>query len=126
MTTEKVLWHRKGMALQGDEKYREALEYFEKCVKGSDPYLPALYQAARTRILGEFEQERAIELLDRYIELATANTEPSAAAAWWRKGIAYEQLGDNDKAITSYRKSLELDREFANAKQALERLEASQ
>jgi tetratricopeptide (TPR) repeat protein len=126
VTTEKVLWHRKGMKLQENEKYEEALEYFEKCIQGSDPYMPALYQAARTRILGKFEQERAIELLDRYIRLAEANTEPSAAAAWWRKGIAYEQLGDNDRAITNYRKSLELDPEFANAKEALERLETSQ
>jgi tetratricopeptide (TPR) repeat protein len=126
VTTETVLWHRKGMDLQGAEKYQEALEYFEKCIQGSNPHMPALYQAARTRILGEFEQERAIELLDRYIKLAEPNTQPSTAAAWWRKGIAYEQLGDNGKAITSYRKSLKLDPEFTNAKEALERLDATQ
>lgn len=126
VTTETVLWHRKGMALQEAEKYQEALEYFDRCVEESDPHLPSLYQAARTRILGEFEQARAIELLDRYIELAGPNTEPSAAAACWRKGVAYEQLGDNDEAIASYRKSLELDPAFANSKEALERLGAAQ
>jgi CubicO group peptidase (beta-lactamase class C family) len=126
VTTETVLWHRKGMDLQGEEKYAEALGYFGKCIQGSDPYLPSLYQAARTRILGEFEQARAIELLDRYIELAPSNVEPSAAAAWWRKGVVYEQLGDGAMAITSYRKSLELDPGFTNAKDALERLGAAQ
>jgi hypothetical protein len=44
-----------------------------------------LYQAARTRILGEFDQAQAIELLDRYIELAPPNAEPSAATTSWRK-----------------------------------------
>jgi CubicO group peptidase (beta-lactamase class C family) len=108
VTTETVIWHRKAMALQGAENYRGALELFGKNLNGPDPYLPSLYQAARTRILGEFEQERAIELLDRYIELADANTDPSIAAAWWRKGVAYEQLADTGEAIASYRKSLEL------------------
>jgi CubicO group peptidase (beta-lactamase class C family) len=124
LTTETVLWHRKGMELQRREKYEEALAYFEKCVKGSNPHLPALYQGARTRILGEFEQARAIELLDRYIKLADDNADPSIAAAWWRKGVAYEQLADTGKALESYKKSLEIDPEFRQSKEALERLGA--
>ena len=124
VTTEAVLWHRKGMELQREEKYEEALAYFEKCVEGSNPHLPALYQAARTRLLGEFEQARAIELLDRYIELADENADPSIAAAWWRKGVAYEQLSDTGRALESYKKSLEIDPAFRQSKEALERLGA--
>ena len=124
VTTEVVLWHRKGLELQREEKYEEALAYFEKCVEGSNPHLPALYQGARTRILGEFEQVRAIELLDRYIELAGEDADPSIAAAWWRKGVAYEQLADTGKALESYKKSLEIDPEFRQSKEALERLGA--
>jgi CubicO group peptidase (beta-lactamase class C family) len=124
VTTESVIWHRKGMALQGAEEYREALEWFGKNLGEPDPYLPSVYQAARTRIMGEFEQARAIELLDRFIELAEANTEPSIAAAWWRKGVAYEQLANTGEAIASYKKSLELDPEFNQSKEALERLGA--
>jgi CubicO group peptidase (beta-lactamase class C family) len=124
VTTESVIWYRKGMALQGAENYRGALEWFGKNLDEPDPYLPSLYQAARTRILGEFEQARAIELLDRYIELADANTDPSIAAAWWRKGVAYEQMAKTGDAIASYRKSLELDPTFQQSKEALERLGA--
>lgn len=124
VTTEAALWYRKGMALQEAEKYREALEYFEKAAAANSPHLPSLYQAARTRLLGEFDQERAVELLDRYIELAGTDAEPSVAAAWWRKGVAYEQLKNNDAARASYRKSLEFDPEFRQAREALERLGA--
>ena len=125
ITSEKTLWHRKGMDLQAAQDYREALVYFDKCIQGSDPYMPALYQAARTRILGEFEQARAIEILDRYIELADSNTRPSAAAAWWRKGVAHEQQGKTEQAVACYRKSVELDPEFEQAREALVRLENS-
>jgi tetratricopeptide (TPR) repeat protein len=72
--------------------------------------------------MGEFEQAQAIELLDRYIELADENTEPSIAAAWWRKGVAYEQLADTGKAIECYQQSLELDPEFQQSNEALKRL----
>ena len=126
VATEITLWYRKAMALQQAEDYEQALVLFEECIKGPHPHMPALYQAARTRILGEFEQGRAIELLDRYIDLADTDAEPSVAAAWWRKGVAYEQMGDTHNAIMNYRKSLELDPEFAYAREALERLEGRQ
>ncbi|MCK5620492.1 MAG: tetratricopeptide repeat protein, partial [Candidatus Krumholzibacteria bacterium] len=67
---------------------------------------------------------RAIELLDRYIELADENADPSIAAAWWRKGVAYEQLTNTGEAIASYKKSLELDPGFEQSTEALERLGA--
>jgi hypothetical protein len=84
--------------------------------------MPSLYQAARTRILGEFEQRTAITLLDRYISLADESTRPSIAAAWWRKGIAHEQLGERDEAIVCHENCLELDEGFTDAEEALERL----
>jgi tetratricopeptide (TPR) repeat protein len=61
-------------------------------------------------------------MLDQYIELANDSTRPSIAAAWWRKGIAYEQLGKTQKAIICHEKSLESDEGFTRAKEALERL----
>ena len=85
----------------------------------------SLYQAARTRLIGKFEQARAIELLDRYIGLADSTARPSAAAAWWRKGVAYEQMGEIKKAIACHERCLELDQGYSDAQAAIERLKKS-
>jgi CubicO group peptidase (beta-lactamase class C family) len=123
ITTEAAVRYRRGLALQQAEKYREAAARFAENIQGEHPHLPSLYQAARTRILGEYEQDEALQLLDRYIDLADENAQPSPAAAWWRKGVAHEQLGDPERAIACYRRSLELDPAFSSASEALERLE---
>jgi len=126
LATEQDRDFRRAMTLQAYESYAEAIKVFANNCEGDSPHLPSLYQAARSRLLGEFEQEKAIEVLDRYIGLADESTSPSIAAAWWRKGVAYEQLGDVDTAIACHRKSLELDEGFELAQEALARLEAGE
>jgi CubicO group peptidase (beta-lactamase class C family) len=123
IASETTLRYREGMELQQAERYKDAAMLFTQNIQGEDPHLPSLYQAARTRLLGEYEQEKALRLLDRYISLGNENSEPSLAAAWWRKGVACEQLGDPDRAIVCYRRSLEIDPAFSYALEALEQLE---
>jgi CubicO group peptidase (beta-lactamase class C family) len=124
VATEADLYFRRGMLFQEREEYSAAIRLFEKNIRGAETHLPSLYQSARSRILGEFDQEKAIEHLDLYIELADEASQPSAAAAWWRKGVAYEQLGRTKQALASHQKSLELDPGFGPAQEALARLEA--
>jgi tetratricopeptide (TPR) repeat protein len=126
VATEADRWYRKGMDLQRVDAFRQATVCFEKNIEILPPHLPSLYQAARSRILGEYEQARAIELLDRYIGLADENTQPSIAAAHWRKGVAYEQLNEVNKAIACYRESLDHDETFSQAQEALQQLEKSE
>jgi CubicO group peptidase (beta-lactamase class C family) len=123
MATEIDLFYRRGMLFQMRDKHRKAIGFFEKNTDKAEPHLPSLYQSARSRILGEFDQEKAIEILDVYIKHADESTQPSIAAAWWRKGIAYEQLGVVKKAIESHKKSLELDPGFDLPIEALKRIE---
>jgi CubicO group peptidase (beta-lactamase class C family) len=122
VASEVDLWHRKGMALQRAGKHRPAVTCFERNISTDEAFLPSLYQAARSRILGEYEQAEAVALLARYAGLADATTQPSVAAAWWRMGVAHEQLGDLAEAVTCYQKSLERDPAFSLAAESLERL----
>jgi len=124
VATEADFNHQRGMYFQDQRNFGTALEYFHKNIDVDVPHLPSVYQAARTRIFGEFEQEKAIEVLDKYIELADESTRPSIAAAWWRKGVAWEQLGEIKKALHSQKKCLELHPGYEYATEALARLEA--
>jgi len=123
VATEADLYYRRGLYFQRQDNYSKAIEFFEKNTGKAKPHLPSLYQSAKSRIIGEFDQEKAIEQLDLFIKLADESTRPSTAAAWWRKGVAYEQLGMLKKAIESHKKSLELDPKYEEAIEALKRLE---
>lgn len=112
----------KGFSLQGLDRNQDAATFFESLYHDHPGELGALYQAARSRILGEFEQEKAIALLDSYIEKAGVETQPSRAAAHWRAGIALEQLGKLEAALQRYEISVEMEPDFESAKKSLKKL----
>jgi CubicO group peptidase (beta-lactamase class C family) len=126
VASEVTFDYREGLHQQRHEDYVKAAEHFERNTKGDKPHLPSLYQLARTRILGKFELEKAIAELDWYMSLSNEQTQPSIAAAWWRKGVAFEGLGKRDTAIQCYRKSLDLDPDFEEARESLTHLEAAE
>lgn len=86
------------------------------------PHVPSLYTSARLRIVDKIEVEKALPALTRYIELAGADAQPSLAAAWWRKGNAYELLGKAADARECYERSLQLDPSDEQVKQSLSKL----
>jgi tetratricopeptide (TPR) repeat protein len=86
--------------------------------------LAATYQRARSRILGSYEQAKAVELLNEYIAKAPdgASGLPTMSAAYWRLGNAHEQLKERDQARAAYQKALALDPKNEEAKKALKAL----
>jgi len=83
----------------------------------------ALYQRARTRVVGSYEQERAVEFLQEYLDNMPASPEgiPGKESAYWRMGNAYEQLGRDDDARRAYERSLAVE-ENKEARQSLKSL----
>lgn len=103
-----------------------ALPILDRLAGADQPHLLSLYLSAKLRIVGKTEVEKALQSLTRYIELAGADARPSRAAAWWRKGNAYEVLGKVSDARRCYEQSLQLDPNDEDVKLALARLNGAQ
>jgi tetratricopeptide (TPR) repeat protein len=104
-------------------KHEEAIKVIDRNIDRENSHIQSHYLAARLRINAGIELGKALQLLDKYMELAPDDMKPSKASAWWRKGIAYEKMKNKDKARECYHKSLELDPTFDEAKKSLESLE---
>jgi len=114
--------YRKGLDLHFTGEHRKAAVLLDKVVDKKIFYRAALYYAARARILGEFDLEKAIEYLEQYIQMSDQNSQPSAAVAWWRKGVAYEKTKNFKIAILCYQQSLKLNPDLAEARASLKKL----
>jgi hypothetical protein len=83
-----------------------ALLILDRLASSEKPNVQALYLSAKLRIVGKIEVEKALPALTRYIELADADTQPSKAAAWWRKGNGYEEAVKLDPNDDDYKSAL--------------------
>jgi CubicO group peptidase (beta-lactamase class C family) len=102
--------------------YKASIEYLDKNISGPDPHLPSLFGAARSRIFGNIEVEKAIELLRQYLALRPQASPNTQSAVWWLTGHGYERLKETQKAEECYRKSLEISPDFERAKESLKQL----
>jgi tetratricopeptide (TPR) repeat protein len=117
-------------AQQSAGNYREADRHFTKLLGNEDrrTSLAARYQLARSRILGEYEQQQAVEQLTTYIEALSESDPrglPTKSSAYWRLGMAYEQLQKPGDARRSFEKAIALDGENELARASLKKLGTS-
>ena len=112
--------------LQRQGQFREADVEFQLLEAAKDPRVAtgALYQRARTRILGRYEPDQAIRFLEQFLERVTDDLpgQPSRSHAYWRLGNANEQLNRTAQARAAYSRALELDPDNQDAKKALKSL----
>ena len=111
--------------LQDQDQNAEALTVLDRNRDLKPLHVMSLYTSARLRILDRKEPQQAIDDLERYLQAAPADSEPSAAAAWWRKGNAYEQLNNPAEAIRCYEKAITLDPLMPQPHADLHRLKAT-
>ena len=115
-----------GYLLQRNDQFKEADVQFAQLVESEDKEvaMAALYQRGRTRVLGNFQLDEAITMFETYIERLGAGFSdlPSEAAALWRIGLAYQNLGQLDHARGAYESALEIEPDFKEARQSLKKL----
>lgn len=115
-----------GYLLQQNDQFKEADAQFEQLVDSEDKEvaLAALYQRGRTRVLGNYQLDEAITMFETYIERLGAGSPklPSEAAAFWRIGMTYQNLGQLDHARGAYERALKIEPDFKEARDSLKKL----
>ena len=111
-----------GYFYQRQKRYDEARELFLKILEIDPDEMAAYYQLGRTVIFSGKDLENGITYFEMYLQNEPKPNSPSWASAHWRMGMIYEQLGDEEQAVSEYKKSLELDPEHKQAKKALKNL----
>ncbi|MDD4454080.1 MAG: tetratricopeptide repeat protein [Candidatus Methanomethylophilaceae archaeon] len=90
-------WYSKGVALNELGRYDEAVQCYDHALKIDPKY-------ASHRVIGDLRlQHRALEI------------DPKYAYAWHNKGVALDDLGRYDEAISCYDRALEVDPKYAYA-----------
>ena len=117
---------RLAMQLQGAGNYAEADRHLRILAESDDSRraLSARYQIARSRIIGEYETQQAVDALLAYIKQLTEPVAglPSKSSAYWRLGMAYEQQQRIEEARRAYQTALDLDADNKQARASLKKL----
>ncbi len=104
------------------KEYGKARPYYLRVLEVEPEDWQIVYQAGRTAILSETSTREAIEHMRHYLTHPAERNLPGHAAAFWRMGMAYEQLNNLDSAYMCYEACLELEPDYKNAKKAMEDL----
>ncbi len=99
------------------KREEEALAEFEKCVQLKTDYVEAWYNMGQICMLKQKDFSRALHCFDR-----AATIRPDYIGAHHQRGVAYECLGDRQRALECWERTLELDPNNKQAKDNIERL----
>ena len=115
------VYYQIGFNHQTEKQYHEALEAFQVSITAGSDYNKAYYQYARTAIFSESNLGKALEYINHFIDYP-AEDGPEVTHAYWRKGMIYQLMGDQDAAKKWYIKALELDPDNQYAIKSLQEL----
>ena len=102
-------WFDKGIALQEQGKYDEAVQAYNKAIE-IDPQHASAWTNKGVALADQSEYDEAIQAYNKAIEI-----DPQHASAWTNKGVALNYQGKHDEAITAYEKAIEIDPQDASA-----------
>jgi len=95
--------------LQGQKRYEEAVEVFEKLFNKCPDEMVALYQVGRSYVLAEDSLNKAERCFKQYLQTEPKRNAPSLAAAHWRLGMVYDLQGKGNLAIGELEEAVRLD-----------------
>jgi len=113
-----AIFYNLGIVCAFLQREQEALAHFQRCVDLNPLYVQAWYNMGQICLVKQGDYAKARHCFER----ATA-IRPDYIGAHHQRGIACEMLGEPEKALECWQKTLELDPENALAKGNIERLQ---
>ena len=121
--TTAVIHYNLGNAQQRSGMYEQALDSYYKTLELDENYNQVLYQIGRLAAISGKYLDIGKKNLNRFISLSTTMGDSWLAWAYYRLGGIEEHLNSNANAITSYQQALKLNKDFEEAKKALNALQ---
>ena len=105
-----------------DKKYDLAFAEFDEQLRNAPDDYAALFQSGRLAAISGQRLDQGLVALHKCLDQVTPEGQPPHAAAHWRIGNILEKKGDKPGARTAYEASLKVDPKFAQAIEALKKL----
>ncbi|MBI5248885.1 MAG: tetratricopeptide repeat protein [Desulfomonile tiedjei] len=115
-----VVSYNLGVAYAFLKREEEALAHFQQTVDINPEYVQAWYNMGQICMIKMKDFSKALHCFDRAIAIR-----PDYVGAHHQRGVVLELLGDPEKALECWKKTLELDPENKQAMENIKRLGAS-
>jgi tetratricopeptide (TPR) repeat protein len=115
-----AIFYNLGIVYTFLQREKDAVAQFQRCVDINPLYVQAWYNMGQISLV----KNRDYAMARHCFERATA-VRPDYIGAHHQRGVACEMLGDKEKAIECWKKTLELDPDNALAKGNIARLQAA-
>ena len=110
-------YHAKAYYLQNNERIDEALELYKK-IHEMDPQYPEAYLNSAILLM----YRDSLDAAEKELDILQA-IEPNNPATWFYKGKIYQFRGQKDLAKAAFEQALRIDKDYAQAQDALKELE---
>ncbi|HMK69709.1 MAG TPA: tetratricopeptide repeat protein [Xanthobacteraceae bacterium] len=104
-------YYNRGLLYQSQRQHQFAIDDFSTAIGLTGQKAAPPYVARALSYLAVGDAKSAASDLDEAVQ-----TEPQSLQAWTSRGLAYERLGEKDKAAGSYAKALNINEKYEPAK----------
>ncbi len=115
-----VLLYNLGVVRTFLKEEDSALQAFERTVKINPAYAEAWYNIGQIALLKQRDYSKALHCFEK-----ASQARPDYIGAHHQSGVAWELLGDKDKAVACWTKTLELDPNNRQAQQNIDRVRSA-
>jgi len=104
------------------KKPEKAMEVIDKLIASYPAETDAYFHGAKIAVILDYQLDRAIEYLQKYLQTKPGESSPSLASAHHLLGVIYQKKGDTEGARQQFQSALQLNPHLEVAKKALKNI----